>query len=122
MARTEQNIRVYQGDALRIRVPIADPDGNRVDLSGAIDVLWAAADAADSTTAYIRKTLTGGDIGFRSAYELTFMLASADTASLSTTGANGGYYHEARVIRGNGNPYTILSGRLFVLPSLNEGL
>lgn len=122
MALTEQNIRVFRGDALRVWVPVRDPAGNRIDLSGVTDIKWAVATGVDATVAELQKTYTGGDITLPHAYKLVFLLSGADTAALTDTGNGTGYYHEARVIRGDGNPYTILTGRLYVRPSLNEGL
>lgn len=137
LRRDNQNLVVFRGDALRIRVPVTDLDGNPVDVSGAENVIWMCSSEVDGA-ADITKEYVTGDIQIGGTDEFTVTLTGSDTAALTETvywpdyrsatenqidrrSIESSYYHEARIIRGDGNPYTVVSGRLFVRSSLIEG-
>lgn len=134
--RDNQNIVVWRGDALRIRVPVARLDGAPVDVSGAENIIWSAAKNPSDTPVVTKEYVTGG-VQLAGQDEFIVDLDSDDTALFTETvywpeysaatsnvidrrSIDASYYHEARIIRDGGAPYTVISGRLFVRTSLIE--
>jgi len=134
--RDNQNLVVFRGDALRIRVPVTRLDGDPVDVSGAENIIWMCASEVGGPPV-LTKEYTAGGITMGGANEFVVTLLGADTEQLTQTvywpdyqsatddridrrSIQNSYYHEARVIRSGGAPYTVLSGRLFVRTSLIE--
>lgn len=129
-----EHVVLYQGDALNIRVPVEDQDGNPVDISSAT-IDYAIASSTDSTPDV--SLSVGSGIAVNNPNQFTIALSGADTALLNGSyypeldaslvqrptrkAIENSYYHECRVTSSSGEPHVVFSGRVFVRTSLIEG-
>jgi hypothetical protein len=109
-AATGQNVVMWAGDELTLRIPILGVDGLPIQLPGAVG-FWYLESGSKVTLS--KDSSSGVAIALvDGTYEMTISLISADTADRS-----GVYEHRARVIDQNGRLETITVGRFTIQPS-----
>ena len=101
------NLRMFQGDDLRVICTVRDQTGQLVDISNAQSIRWQAAPRVNDAPV-IEKSL-GNGLSISSPTGFTFDITSAESAPLS-----GQYYHEAEVVTDQGLTYTALFGTLII--------
>lgn len=111
MARTGQNLTMYQGEAQVIRAPIVDAAGAPVTLTGA-SITWRAE---NSYGAGVTKSTGAGGVTLATTVAtddtVVITLAPADTATLTP----GAYAHEAAITGSQAG--VLLTGVLTLLES-----
>lgn len=107
MAKKDQDFEIHQGDDKRLIVDVLDED----DITGAT-INWHLAQQPNKE-ALIEKS-TDDDITIAEDIFYIF-LKPEDTLELNPDIL---YYHEAELIDDSGNTYTILTGRVSILPAL----
>jgi len=130
---TDQQVEMWAGDTLTIRIPIKDTDGGYVDLGGATAKWWMGKNAkATGTDVYLKKssasTMLCDDGVTRNQVEidretdfwvLLVHLKGDDTETgFGTNPKPATYYHEAEVIDADGNIATVTTGQFIIEPTL----
>ena|SRR6516162_513691 len=121
MPEVGQNIEHWRGNSLTIEIKVADENGNPIDLS-AVEAKWCFARSAQAKAIgdiFVEKTNdVGGGItidpqtdGFN---YLFVTLKPIDTENVTP----GNYYHEAEVIDGAGNIFTVAVGKFKLQPAV----
>ena len=122
MPATGQKVTMWIGDDLVITIPVKDAVGNWVDLTGATAEWWMGK-AVNSTGAnvYIKKSTleSGGDLQIINVasgpeWDLVVTIHPLDTEHLRA----GSWYHEAKVIDGNGKYSTVMTGPFLLNPTM----
>jgi hypothetical protein len=117
-----QNIECWRGNSLTIEIQVqADKNGQPIDLSD-VHARWCFARSAQAKAAgdiFVEKTNdAGGGITIApqtDGYDWMFVtLNPADTGDVTP----GSYYHEAEVIDGSGNIFTIAVGKFKLQPAV----
>ncbi len=109
MARVNQHVRIWAGDAKNLNVTALDDDGGALNLTGGT-LTWILRQDARSGPVLLTKTIGSGITVTNAAGGLfTVALVEADTQDLA-----GSYYHECVFEDSGGNPSTILTGN-FIL-------
>lgn len=105
-----QDLTIFAGDDLRVRVDVRDTFGDLVDVTQATEIRWQAF-ARIGDPPIITRSLSGGTIIVDGPSVFFFDLFPADTA------ANiGSFQHEADIVNNVGDTYTVLQSRLTVRP------
>jgi hypothetical protein len=114
MPEVGQNVEHWRGNSLTIEIKVADQNGLPIDLS-AVEAKWCFARSAQAKLAgdvFVQKTNDpGGGIVIdpqTDGFDWMFVtLKPVDTENV----APGNYYHEAEVIDGAGNIFTVAVGK-----------
>ncbi|MCC8946007.1 hypothetical protein H8A97_13080 [Bradyrhizobium sp. Arg62] len=130
---TDQTLEMWAGGTVVVTVPILDSAGNEVELGGAIAKWWMGKNAKSTgTDVYITKSsdqnavcddgVTRPQIEIlreTDAWVLVLHLNRADTETgLGSNPPPKTYYHEARVVDGNGNYATVMTGQFILHPAI----
>jgi hypothetical protein len=121
MPETGQNITHWRGNSVTIEIRAADKSGNPIDVTDT-QAKWCMARSAQAKLAgdiFVEKdnSPSGGIVvapqtdGFE---YLVVTLNPADTENV----APGNYYHEAEIIDGAGNVFTIAVGKFRLQPAV----
>ena len=121
MPEVGQNVEHWRGNSLTIEIKISDENGLPIDLSQ-VDAKWCFARSAQAKLAgdiFVEKTNSpGGGITIdpqTDGFNWMFVsLKPIDTENV----APGNYYHEAEVIDGAGNIFTVAVGKFKLQPAV----
>ena len=114
----DQSVVIYQGASATYRIPVADPDGTRPDLSRATAAWWAgpkplgrgAAASVANASGSVTKVLPLVSDG-AGGWQVILTVRSADVAGLDPAALN---QHEVWIDEGGGDPYPITIGPLLI--------
>lgn len=107
------DIRVVQGDDLRVFISVRDNAGDPVDLTGATEIRWALARTFGDPI-LLEKTLAAATISLTGDNAFFFDITAAESGALSP--AN--YKQEAEIVTAGGLRYTTVQSNFAVLPQL----
>jgi len=113
MTSEDQNFELYAGDSKDIVVTVTDSNGAAVNLTN-FTIFWKLTLLPTSSTALISKAVGTGIVKTNpSGGIFTVTITNTDTATLA-----GCYYHEAKIVDGSSNEFTVTSGRAIIHSSV----
>src|SRR6516162_2911559 len=121
MPEVGQNIEHWRGNSLTIEIKVADESGLPIDLSSVV-AKWCFARSAQAKAAgdiFVEKSnAPGGGITINLETDgfnwMFIVLHSTDTENVTP----GNYYHEAEIIDGAGNIFTVAVGKFKLQPAV----
>ena len=109
MARIDQDFNMWIGDTKRVIFTVEDADS----LVGS-EIVWKLARSVKDEPVLIKTSENPEEIE-RDGNKFIVKIKPEDTEEVSTSGS---YYHEAKVIDGDGNIHTVSVGRINFNPAL----
>lgn len=103
---TDLNVKVVQGNSLKIRFKVTDPNGSAIDFTSweIQEILWVVKESV-AAASVLEKRYSQGDITVSDGAEGQFIInITADDLSVLT----GNYYHEAVIQTVAGDVYTVV--------------
>jgi hypothetical protein len=100
------DIKMVQGDDLRVMVTVKDQDNQLVSITGAPDITWAVATLFGGVPIITKNLSSGVTIGNDSMFY--FDITAANSGALQP----GVYRHEAQITTTGGLKYTTMRGTL----------
>jgi hypothetical protein len=121
MPELSQNVEHWRGNSLTIEIRVADANGQPIDISP-VTAKWCMARSAQAKLAgdvFVQKTTApSGGIAIEpqtDGFNWMFVtLKPIDTENVTP----GNYYHEAEVIDGAGNIFTVAVGKFKLQPAV----
>lgn len=114
MTKTAQDVTMYAGDTVNIKVTVYDSDNSNVrkNITGCT-IKWVMYDPDDTGVMLTKTTPSGITVTDAINGELTIPVASTDTETVTP----GNYRHEAEITDASNNVSTVLVGDFIILES-----